>query len=381
MATPVHTPRINNNDDVVTLVAYNVAVGDHVARGQVLAQVETDKAMIDVEAPDAGYILALLGEAKAKIAVGGVMIWMGEKPDEAVPQEPSPSDRSAESSPNDIRPSGRALLLIRKHGLNEADIARTGPRLTVADVERYLAGSSIRTSIAALSPGAAATAFPGPEIQGTLRELRNDERGMLATVAWHRDVAVPGYIEYEYDPEPWNLHAAEFAARNKLLMSPLLALLAWRLGQIACQRPALNATVVDNRRYEYDQINLGFTMQVDATLYLLVARDVGSATEIDFINRLGELQRRASTHNVGYAETTGATVSFSSMSRWKSISRHVPILPPYTSVIVAHTAARDGRAVLGASYDHRVLNGFAVAELLRDLADPRRALSKKVVSP
>ena len=53
------------------------------------------------------------------------------------------------------------------------------------------------------------------------------------------------------------------------------------------------------------------------------------------------------------------------------VVRHVPVLPPYTSVIVAHGAARPGNVgVLGATYDHRVLSGFDVAQLLTGMSRP-----------
>ena len=60
------------------------------------------------------------------------------------------------------------------------------------------------------------------------------------------------------------------------------------------------------------------------------------------------------------------------MARWE-VTRHVPILPPFTALIVAHTHARDGVAALGASYDHRVLTGGEVAAILRAIAVPDAA--------
>ena len=77
----------------------------------------------------------------------------------------------------------------------------------------------------------------------------------------------------------------------------------------------------------------------------------------------------ATLHKLGPAETSGATIGFSSMARWK-VSRHMPILPPNTAFMVAHTAVSADKAVLGATYDHRVMNGFHVVSALRKLAKP-----------
>ena len=66
MAVGVHAPRVNNNDDVVKLIALSVAVGDRVARGEVLAQVETDKAIVDVESPADGFVIGLTAQVDAR---------------------------------------------------------------------------------------------------------------------------------------------------------------------------------------------------------------------------------------------------------------------------------------------------------------------------
>ena len=76
MATPVHTPRINNNDDHVKLIALEVAVGEQIERGKVLGQVETDKAVVEIEAPATGVLTAIdrpVGDTVAMGArIGGV---------------------------------------------------------------------------------------------------------------------------------------------------------------------------------------------------------------------------------------------------------------------------------------------------------------------
>jgi pyruvate/2-oxoglutarate dehydrogenase complex dihydrolipoamide acyltransferase (E2) component len=76
-------------------------------------------------------------------------------------------------------------------------------------------------------------------------------------------------------------------------------------------------------------------------------------------------------HKLRPEEASGATLAFSSMARW-NVSRHIPILPPATSLIVSHAAPRaSGNAVImGASYDHRLLSGFDVAQVLQALVQP-----------
>ena len=193
---------------------------------------------------------------------------------------------------------------------------------------------------------------------------------MLHTVTWHRDHAASAYLELEYDPKPWEELAAQYATQQKLMLSPLLPLMAFRLAVLGRERPLINSTIVNGRRFQYRPVNLGFTVQVGETLYLTVVRDTQDMDATHFIGALGEVQRHAMAHKLPPQEASGGTLSFSSMARW-NVSRHIPILPPQTSLIVAHAAPKNaGKAVLGATYDHRVLTGFDVAQVLQALSRP-----------
>ncbi len=365
MATPVHAPRVNNNDDVVKLISLDVQPGQQVSAGQLLAQVETDKAIVDVESPAAGYVLGWQAEADTMVAVGAVLLWLGEHADEPMPRQVEAEPEASVSAGNQA-PTGKARLLLLQHGLQASDVPASGERLSADDVLRYVAkragASSGRSERARIEA-------PKPSISGSRKPLSGAERGMLQTVSWSRDFAVPGYLEFEYDATAWEGHAKAWGEARRLIMSPLMSLMAWRLVALARETPMLNATIVDGERLEYDSINLGSTVQAGDTLYLAVLRDTQADDEEGFVHRMGEIQRRAMKHELSPDELSGATISFSSMSRWK-ISRHIPVLPPHTALIVAHAQSRTGTSVLGATYDHRVLNGFQVAQLLRKLATP-----------
>ncbi len=367
MAVAVHVPRINNNDDVVRLVRLDAAVGKRVERGAILGQVETDKAIVDIEAPGDGFVIALLAVVDDSVDVGSILLWLGERIDEPVPQ-PAPGTAAApagSAARAGNAPTAKALLMLQRHGLAAGEVPCSGDRLTTEDVERFVASRSRAATITPMR----AVEERLPEVAGELRELRSDERGMIHTVSWSRDFSVPGYLELEYDPGTWDVYAKAYADQHRLLLSPLLALMAWRLVQLAHEMPMLNATIVGERRYEFAPVNLGFTVQVGQTLYLTVVRDAVKLGEAPFVTALGDIQRRASGHKLAPDEIRGATIAFSSMARWK-VSRHIPVLPPQTAIIIAHAASLTGAAVLGASYDHRVLNGFQVVDTLRKLSTP-----------
>jgi pyruvate/2-oxoglutarate dehydrogenase complex dihydrolipoamide acyltransferase (E2) component len=371
MAVPIHAPRVNNNDDTVRVVAFNVARGDRVTSGQVICQVETDKATIDIEAPGPGFILAILPSIDEDVAVGSVLMWLGDAAD-----EPVPLDAETEQQTKDTivaAPTAKARVLLRRYGLTADAVAYRGERLTANDVEAHVARHGRRGDDSFID---VARSRSRPTEAGNLRPLRGDERAMIKTVSWSREAAVPGYIELEYDPSHWERYAKQFSEQRRLMLTPLLSLMAWRMVQLVVESPVFNSTIYDDHRYEYSQVNLGFTVQADETLYLTVVRDAATMDEDTFVRALGDIQRRAMSHRLASNEVQGATVAFSSMARWK-VSRHVPILPPHTAIIVAHAATAAGRdQVLGATYDHRILTGLQVVTLLRKLTTPLKRISK-----
>lgn len=368
MATPIYVPRINNNDDEVKVLSFDVVIGDQIQAGQIVGQVETDKAVLDVTAPSAGYVLGFVAKSEEVVRVGSIMLWLGEAKDEAIPEIKDVSTGQTGSRNSQV--TAKARLLLQKNGLQTDVIPPIDGRVTVEAVERYL---SAQGGARAEPKPAGATQLIDvlPDVEGKPVNLTREEKGMAATVTWHRDFAVSGYIEIDYDLAPWAEYAKQFQEARGLLMPPLLPLMAWRLVEIAQEIPRLNATMVGNKRFEYAPVNLGFTIQAGDALYLAVVRDAQSQDEFGFVNALGDVLRRAAGHNLRESEASGATIGFSSMERWK-VTRHIPILPPHTTLMVAHAAGQGGKGVLGASYDHRVLNGGQVVAALKKLVMPKK---------
>jgi pyruvate/2-oxoglutarate dehydrogenase complex dihydrolipoamide acyltransferase (E2) component len=365
MPTPIHTPRVNNNDDVVRLIRMMVKPGDWVDAGALVAEVETDKASFTVESEQEGFVLTVVPQLEDMIAVGSVLCWLGKSADEAPPQAaPAPDDRLV------AEPTVKAAQLLAKYGLRAIEVPASGARLSVKDIEDYIATRSQGTPAPHVERPAERPASQPPLVPGAVEALTPSERGMLRTVLWQRDEAVPGYVEIEYDAAAWDRAASEYQRSERLMLSPLLSLMAYRLVQVARENRRLNATIAGEDRFVYGPINLGFTVQSDTTLYLVVVENAQNLSCRELIDRLGTLQRTALTHRLRAPEASGATISFSSMARWNT-KRHIPVLPPQTSLIVAHASASpEGRGILGATYDHRVLTGFEAVSGLERISRP-----------
>jgi pyruvate/2-oxoglutarate dehydrogenase complex dihydrolipoamide acyltransferase (E2) component len=235
MAIPLYTPRVNNNDDTVRLVKVCVKPGDAVRQGEIVAEVETDKANYTVEAEQDGYVLAVVPPLEETIEVGSVLMWLGATPDETppptMPADATPLGHAQGAGVAVAEPTLKAALLLSRHGLSAADIPAAGERLTVRDIEAFLEGrKGVGTAAPDQAGATSARSAPSPRpadsssamAPGASRPLSPEERGMLRTVVWQRDEAVPGYVELQYDVSAWEQAAARYQAAEKLLLNPLL---------------------------------------------------------------------------------------------------------------------------------------------------------------
>lgn len=367
MPVPLRTPRINNNDDTVRLSQIIARPGASVRAGEQVAEIETDKATFTVEAEQDGYVLSVHGSEGDIIEVGSILMWMGSTPNEQVPVENTAHSGALPAGA--VTASLKASLLLQRYGLDVSNVPASGTRLSVADVEAHVAKNGLQPAVL-LAAAAAVPQVSLPSVPGTVNRLSPEDRGMLRTVLWHRDEAVAGHVEIHYDPRPWADYAMAFQKSENLLLSPLLALMAWRLVQVAKEDPRLNSTIAGDRRHVYDHVNLGFTVQNKNTLYLAVVEKAEQLLVREFIDGLSELQRKAMKDSLKPQESSGSTIAFTSMARWK-VSRHAPILPPHNSLIVAHTASVSPEtAFLGATYDHRALSGGDVVRALQKVSTP-----------
>src|SRR5512138_1148065 len=127
MPSPLHVPRVNNNDDSVRIVSLGVEEGDFVKRGQIIGAVETDKAVLDVPSESDGYVLKILHRTGETAAVGSVLLWLGNAASEIPPEQaPDPASASASGA---SRPTAKAQAMLRELGLDASAIPATGDRL------------------------------------------------------------------------------------------------------------------------------------------------------------------------------------------------------------------------------------------------------------
>ena len=110
MATAIYVPRINNNDDEVKVLSFEVGVGDKVNVDQIIGQVETDKAVLDVTASSEGYVLGFVASPEEVVRVGTIMLWLGERKDEAIPEVRDTATAQSTTPVSQVTAKARILL-------------------------------------------------------------------------------------------------------------------------------------------------------------------------------------------------------------------------------------------------------------------------------
>ena len=374
MAKAVYVPRLNSNDDEMVVVNVFVKPGDQVKKGEALLELETSKTVIEVESEESGFILKIDCNEADVVQVGSVVAWIGASCD-----EPEPVATPIATSDEQKGPTLKALKLLEQYSLKIGDIPFSGDRLTAEDVERHVKSAGSLKTAPMPSLRAQARAVDDIAVPYSRKPLSGPHRGMVETVQWHRDIPAHTYLEVIYNQAVWKEYAADFAKTNKMMMSPLLGLMAYRLVRLAVEYPSINATIDSSDLLQYETVNLGFTIEASGQLYLLVVENAQQYSATEFLNRLAELQRKAFKRDLKKNEMTGATVTFTSLAN-RGVSRHLPILPPHSALIVSHSAPQPfGKtedaefSTLGATYDHRVLDGAQTAQILNLFAVPPSA--------
>ena len=413
----IHTikmPDLGEGIAEVELVAWHVQPGDAVLEDQVLADVMTDKATVEIPSPVAGKVMALGGEVGQLMAVGAELIRIemeGAAGAAAVPAttapsptplppspSPSPSPSPPATAPKPVapvqaapaartaRPSGDrpiASPAVRRRAwalgiaLQAVPASGTAGRIMQADLDAYVAS------------GAALALQAG--VAGTRDAPRHDEEA-VRIIGLRRKIAqkmqdskrhIPHftYVEEidvtELEALRARLNAQWGAERARLTLLPFLM----RAMVLAVHRfPGINARFDDEAGVltRHGAVHIGIATQTEGGLLVPVLRH---AEALDLWASATELARLAQAARGGKAtrdELSGSTITLTSLGALGGIVSTPVINRPEVAIVGVNRIAlrpvmRDGAVVarqmmnLSSSFDHRVVDGVNAAEFVQAL--------------
>lgn len=353
--TTFSLPDLGEGLQEAEIVAWHVAVGDHVVADQPLVSVETEKAVVEIPSPQAGRIAALHGTPGDVVPTGAPLV---DFEDAAAPDTgtvvgeiatepraaPAPSSAPAPSE-GSVRAAPAARALARERGVDLASVTPSGPggTITRSDVERDAAE---------------------PEIA----PLRGVRRAMAQAMARAHAEVVPATVHDVADIDAW---PADADVTMRLVRA---------IAAAAAAEPALNASYLgrDAGRRLNEHVDLGIAMDTPDGLFVPVLRDVGRRAAADLRTGLERMKADVRARSVPLEELRGATFTLSNFGMFGGRHAALVVLPPQTAILGAgriHDAvvAADGRPAvhrvlpLSLTFDHRGVMGGEAARFLADV--------------
>lgn len=406
-------PALGADMEAGTLVEWHVKPGARVKRGDVIALVETQKGLIEVEIWESGVVGEILVEPGAKVPVGTVLAVIRAEatggPPAPAPSPPAPGVHAVAPSPPVVvigrttngaaepsvraptrtgvppRASPAARQLAREHDLDLSSVEGTGPHgaITRADVERAVKPGSGTTPQAETVPSAVQQRAPAPAAQSAMR------RAIAAAMAKSKREIPHYYLSTELDVS----HAVRWLegenARRPVTERILFAALLIKATALALREvPELNGFFIDGEPRPSRAIHVGVAISLrQGGLVAPAILDTDQQPLTTIMAKLADLTARARAGSLRSSEMSEPTVTVTSLGEQGADAVFGVIYPPQVALVGFGTVrerpwAEDGmlgvKPIVTASLaaDHRVSDGHRGARFLavvaRMLKNPER---------
>ncbi|GMR10201.1 MAG: pyruvate dehydrogenase complex dihydrolipoamide acetyltransferase [Anaerolineae bacterium] len=393
MATVVSMPKLGFDMAEGLLVRWIKAEGEAVEKGEVLAEIETDKATVEVEAEAGGVVLKHLVTENTSVPIGAPITVIGEEGEEfdidsvgvekegegtALTEAATPSPIAVAETPSNgdgrlpagVRASPVARRLADERGIELGSLSGSGPqgRIVKRDVEAALPAAA-----PAVTPAQAAAA-PAETVRVPLSRLR-ETIGRRMTAAKQQlphfyvtaDVDAAQMMELRRQLNSRMPEDSKFSVNDFLVKASAMALREF---------PNLNATLDGGEIVRHGHIHVGVAVALDDGLMTVVAKDVDSKPIRQLSSELRDLVARARDGKVRPGDIEGSTFTLSNLGMFQ-VDHFIAIINPPEAAILAVGSVRDeavvvnGQVVPGKrlqvtlSADHRVTDGAEVARWLQ----------------
>jgi pyruvate dehydrogenase E2 component (dihydrolipoamide acetyltransferase) len=387
MATVVRMPEVLANATEAVIQAWLVTEGQQIAVGDPLAEIETDKALVEYAAEVEGVLARLVVEPGSSIAVGApiaVVLAPGETDadidpgllrDAAAPAEPEPRK---DSPPPPAEVNGRRLFatplvrkLAREKGIDLESVKGTGPggRIVRRDIERLpvseQAAEPTRIEAPATAPerhGAGFTDIPPTAMRKAIARRLTESKATVPHFYLSADCRVDALLALRRTVN--DSGTAKVSVNDFVLKAAAGALV---------EVPDANAIWNGDSIRRFDGVDIAVAVAVDGGLLTPVVRGVDAMPLSTLSARVADLAQRARAGRLQQHELEGGSFSVSNLGMY-GVSEFSAILnPPHSGILAVGGAAEqpivvDGELTVGTvmtvtlSADHRVIDGAVAAQ-------------------
>lgn len=360
--TEIVMPKLSDTMSEGTFGAWLKAVGDQVTKGDILAEVETDKATMELEAFSSGILLEQRVTPGQTVAVGTVIGLIGEPGERPINKPPTETSPPPGTGP-DVPPSSSDT-----------------PERSSAGPDTATGTPSVPVDIPASSPMPAESRshpLSGPAPQGEEGHPISRMRAAIARTVGESWQTIPHFsVTTDIRMERAEEMRRELK-QNKLPVS--LNDIFVKAASLALQQyPQLNASFLNNAIVFHQEINIGIMVGVPGGLLVPVIKGCQSLSLRQIAEMSRQLIERARTNTISEPELRDATFSLSNLGMYGVSHFSALILPPQVAILAigavqdavtmergVPTAKRVLMATLSA--DHRALDGICAAEFLNAL--------------
>jgi len=389
MAISVVMPALELTQETGKLVSWRKKEGEAVAKGETLLEVETDKAVVEVEALADGFLAGVQAKEGDVIAVGRTIAWIVDK-GESVPADEAPAAAVAASAAS---PAARAT----DSAAPSVGAMISGAKLKISPKARRLASElhinleSVRGSgpggeilasdieAAAKSPAPSASAAPAGGKIETLSEIGR----LMAERTTQSWTTVPHFfLVREVDATALNAERETLAASTATNSSVKIThtdLLIALVARALVQHPRMNASWTPDGILIHPDVNIAIAIAVNDGVIASVIPNAHAASIAEIAAQRRDLAERAKSGKSRPQDFAGATFTISNLGMFQ-VDSFTAIIPPPQAAILAVGAITDrvvavnglaavrSQMTLTLSCDHRVVDGARGAQFLNDLA-------------
>ena len=383
MASRVVMPKLTDTMEEGVLVAWKKREGDHVQSGEALAEIETDKAIMDLEAFASGILRKILVN-DGETVQSGTLLGVIAEADEDITSALTDTVTAAPSTGGGGKPTAPAPAVTPPTSPTRTEGARpiASPRAKALAAERGIDLSTITGS----GPGGRIVEEDLPKIPapvtaalpaGTDQPL-TQMRKAIARATTQSKAPVPHfYLTREIDMEAAEQFREQFKQRRQ--PHPSITDLLIKASAVALTRhPAINVSYVGEAIRHYAHIDIGVAVGMDDGLITPVIRDCGAKTLEAISTESRALIERAKQKRLQPPEYTGATFSVSNLGMYGVDNFIAVLIPPQAASlavgairevpVVAAGSVKIGRRMqVTLSCDHRAIDGVMGAEFLKEL--------------
>ena len=387
MATKILLPRLGESVEEAVIGKWCKEIGDSVARGDVIAELETAKAMMELESPAKGVLLALIPEIGQTVQMGELVAVVGKEGEDWQAQfaaeEAAAQAEAAAPAEDKARTTSAAMSAPTSEKRSDVRIAPNAKRVAddlgidwtqiplEAGVTR-ITSDMVKAYVESVKSASGANDLPGKRVPLTKVQSITAKRMTESTQN------IPQFsVSMDVDADALNAFVQVHKDTGEAKVT-VTAVLIQKVAAALAEHPRLNARF-DARAdavLEYADVNIAVATAAPEGLFVPVLHDVNKMDLAQITAGLAGLAEDARTGKLKYEDSVGATFTISNLGM-RGIRSFTPIIDPSQSAILgvggmhAELALDDNGQVISKKMmnltitaDHRAVDGMAVADFL-----------------